>query len=94
MNPYSLSHFHNFFPDLSIRWNGPELMDDQTSDQTKLFTTLAIFKYINAILSSYTTVYNRYLLPALLKHRDRQITIMDLGAGGCEASRPMQSTWS
>jgi 2-polyprenyl-3-methyl-5-hydroxy-6-metoxy-1,4-benzoquinol methylase len=59
-------------------------MEDQTSDQTKLFTTLAIFKYINAILSSYTTVYNRYLLPALLKHRDRQITIMDLGSGGCD----------
>jgi 2-polyprenyl-3-methyl-5-hydroxy-6-metoxy-1,4-benzoquinol methylase len=84
MNPHLLSPFHYFIPDLSTRWNGPELMDDQASDQLKLFTTLADFKHVNRLLSSYTMIYNKYLFPKLLKQQDSQITIMDLGAGGCD----------
>jgi 2-polyprenyl-3-methyl-5-hydroxy-6-metoxy-1,4-benzoquinol methylase len=84
MNPHLLSPFHYFFPDLSTRWDGPELMDDQTGDQKALFTTLSNFKYVNTLLSSYTSVYNRYLLPEMLKQQNQKITIMDLGAGGCD----------
>ncbi len=70
------------FFDFSKRSQIRELMDDFCSNEEELFRTLKQFKSINQVFSGMDGLINYEIIKKCKAIGHRQITVMDLGAGG------------
>lgn len=68
-----------------------EIMDDPGSDPAKLRRTYAQFRFVNAVVSGWWTMYRREIRPLLSSTRTR--TLLDIGSGGGDVARAL-SRWS
>ena len=73
--------------DFSHRSDELEIMDDPASAEDSLRTTLRQFSFINRFFSRTRTLFCRYIFPDILKTGLRQVTILDVGAGGGDFAR-------
>lgn len=76
-----------FFPDLNNRYSGPEAMDDFQSEQSVLNKTLSELTLINRFLSSSTHLLKKYILAYIENNECKEISFLDLGAGGGDLAR-------
>mgnify|MGYP001813988826 CR=1 FL=1 len=77
------------WPDLSVRADEPELMDDPTSSEEHLRRTLAQFAAINRYLTPCHRLLARCVLSTLRDEPGRTWTLLDVGAGGGDVARWM-----
>lgn len=81
--PSLFTRSHAFlFPDLRIRSDEPELMDDPTSDPILLWRTLDHFQRINLFLSRTHVLFNRLFFKDMQRRKKSTFTLLDIGAGG------------
>jgi 2-polyprenyl-3-methyl-5-hydroxy-6-metoxy-1,4-benzoquinol methylase len=73
--------------DFSRRSHEPEIMDDPASPEDDLRITLRQFSFINRFFSRTHALFCRYIFPDIVKTGARQVTIMDIGAGGGDFAR-------
>jgi 2-polyprenyl-3-methyl-5-hydroxy-6-metoxy-1,4-benzoquinol methylase len=71
-------------PDLSTRYDGPELMDAPDCDPEQLYRTLDQFGWMNVWVSRYRTCLKRWIVSDMEKDPSRAYHLVDLGAGGCD----------
>jgi SAM-dependent methyltransferase len=72
------------WPDLSVRYDGPELMDDPTCNAAMLFRTLAQFRWVNMAVSRYRFFLKRWIVADMMRDTKRVYHLVDVGAGGCD----------
>lgn len=72
------------WPDLSVRYEGPEWMDDPSCDEAKLFRTLAQFRWLNVMVSRYRFFLKRWIVSDMMRDSKRVYHLVDVGAGGCD----------
>lgn len=66
------------------RSNEIELMDRPDADEAKLLRTVRQFRSINFFFSRSRAILNRYVVRSIAAERRRRVTVLDIGAGGCE----------
>jgi 2-polyprenyl-3-methyl-5-hydroxy-6-metoxy-1,4-benzoquinol methylase len=69
------------------RSTGREIMDDPASSEARLRATLRQFSLINRCFSRTHAHFRRFILSNILKNNLRQVTILDVGAGGGDFAR-------
>ena len=73
-----------WLPDMTVRSEEPEMMDQMQSDPRALRRTLHLFARVNPILSGYRELIGRYICPDLLRTDGRPMRFLDIGAGACD----------
>lgn len=73
-----------FWPGLEVRSAVPELMDDFTTDARALRDTLRQFPLVNRAFSRFRALFRAIILSDILKRKQKSVTILDIGAGGCD----------
>jgi hypothetical protein len=72
------------YPDLRLRLEAREQMDEPSCDLDRLEKTLDQFHFINRWISRTPALIARYVLPILEAHPEKEHHLLDLGAGGCD----------
>lgn len=80
-------NFPFFLPDFSHRISSPELMDDHTLGKQDLYMTLNHFSLINRLFSRTTSLFRRFIFQDIKRRGLKNVTIMDIGAGGGDFAR-------
>jgi len=71
-------------PDLTIRSDMAELMDDPSCSEEMLLRTVRQFASVNRLVSRYRTILKRWVLTDMLNEPQRTYHLVDMGAGGCD----------
>ncbi|GAA3888465.1 class I SAM-dependent methyltransferase [Leifsonia kafniensis] len=76
------------FPSLGVRASDAvEIMDGPDCDPQRLARTYAEFRYVNAVVSGWRTIYRRDIRPLLSPAKNS--TLVDIGAGGGDLARAL-----
>lgn len=78
-----------FFPKMKERLYQAELMDEAGCNEKKLNRTIRQFGLLNALFSAAVPLFRKHILPVMKTQRDREWTILDLGAGGGDIDRAL-----
>ena len=78
-----------FFVNLKHRSYEEELMDRQDADPKRLKKTIEQFDLLNRLFSAAMPLFKTQILPILLTDPQREWTILDFGAGGCDIDRAL-----
>jgi 2-polyprenyl-3-methyl-5-hydroxy-6-metoxy-1,4-benzoquinol methylase len=70
-----------WFPDLSLRSDQEEAMEEETADPIALRHTLRQFHAINLLFSRIRGLTRRYIFRDIGRRRLRKVRLLDLGAG-------------
>lgn len=82
-----------WFPNLAIRTNESELMDDPNCDDEMLMRTFDKFRYINYLFSGIHSLIRQTIIRDIIRRGATSVSLIDLGAGGCDTGRWF-SQWS
>ncbi|MFO7765949.1 MAG: methyltransferase domain-containing protein [Pelovirga sp.] len=76
-----------YFPDLSKRnTSDKELLELANVDMERMGRTIRQFKRINYLLSGSRRLMREHFFRIMLQHPEREYTLLDVGAGGCDMS--------
>ena len=78
---------NHLLPDLSIRSDQKEIMEDPDCDPAFLVRTLNQFKWINILVSRYRWLIKRYIVSDMYHYPDKEYNFLDVGSGGCDMAR-------
>ncbi|MFP4152201.1 MAG: methyltransferase [Alkalispirochaeta sp.] len=81
-----------WWPDLSVRHHGTELMDDPESDPGELRRTLRQFPFLNRFVSRSRYLLNRYILADIRRRGLKEVQLLDVGAGAGDIARYLVTT--
>ena len=81
-NQAYMKKINSTLPDLTIRYTGPELMDDLNQDTIYLYKTLRDFSLINKYLSNSFNLLKKYVFEDLMNRKCKETTLLDIGSGG------------
>ena len=74
-----------FFPDLRGRnTSDKEMLERVDVDPNLAQRTIRQFKLINSLVSGSSSLMRKYFFPTMERNPDREYTLLDLGAGGCD----------
>lgn len=74
-----------FFPDLRRRnTSDKEMLELADVDLNLARRTIRQFKLINSLVSGSNRLMRAYFFPVMERNPDRQYTLLDIGAGGCD----------
>jgi len=76
-----------WWPDLSVRHLGTELMDDPGSDPNRLRRTLRQFPLLNRLVSRSRYLLNRFILADIRRRGLKEVRLLDVGAGAGDIAR-------
>lgn len=72
----------SFIPDLKMRYQGPELMDDSKTDYESLFKTLSDLSIINRLISRSFELLRTIIFEDIRRRNLCEVNLMDVGCGG------------